>query len=71
MTPPKLHQAEVESLALQVAIYIEGQRETFRQRAMGLNANQLAAMQPFFPASTLDPARLLVLTHERVVAAFG
>lgn len=66
MPLPKLPQAEVESLALQVAIYIEGERQTFRQRAVGLNANQMAAMQPFFSASTLDSARLLVLADECV-----
>jgi hypothetical protein len=31
-----------------------------------MNAKQMAAMQPFFPASTLDAVRLTVLAEERV-----
>jgi hypothetical protein len=39
---------------------------TYRGRTLPLNAGQIAAMQPFFLASTLDSVKVLVLSPERV-----
>jgi hypothetical protein len=50
----------------QVAQYIERQRQTYRQSAAPLNANQVAVMQPFFPTFALDSARVVALSSERV-----
>jgi hypothetical protein len=66
MPLPKLSDAETAWVIQQVAEYIERQRQTSRQRAMPLSANQMETMQPYFPVSTLSPARLLVLSGERV-----
>jgi len=66
MPLPKLHDTETAWVIQQVAEYIERQRQTYRVRAVLLNAGQRAAMQPFFLPSTLESARVLVLTGERV-----
>lgn len=63
---PNLGSAQVEWIKQQVAGYISLQRETFRGRAIPLDAGQRKAMQPFFPASNLDSVRVLVLQGERV-----
>ena len=63
---PTLNERQIAWVAKQVATYIERQRKTFQQRAASLRANQLAAMQPFFSATTLDSAKVLVLTGKRV-----
>jgi hypothetical protein len=64
---PKLGEAQVGWVIQQVAGYIDRQRRNFRQRAGPLSPNQMAAMQPFFAASTLDSTRVAVLSVERVV----
>ena len=66
MAFPKLEDEQVESFIQQVAAYIGGQRETYRRKAVALSQNQRAAMHPFFPASTLESVRIVVLAGERV-----
>lgn len=66
MPLPKLGDAQVAWVIQQVAEYIDRQRHTFRHRAAPLSKDRMAAMQPFFLASTLDSARVLVLNAERV-----
>ncbi len=66
MPLPPLGSLQVDSVMRQVAAYISVQHQTYRHRAMPLDRNQKEAMEPFFPASTLDSARVLVLSSERV-----
>jgi hypothetical protein len=66
MPLPKLADSQIEWVVQQVAAYIEGQRQTYARRAAPLNQNQKTAMQPFFPVSSLDSARVVVLSGERV-----
>jgi len=66
MAFPKLEDEQVESFIQQVAAYIGGQWETYRRKAVALSQNQRAAMHPFFPASTLESARVVILAGERV-----
>jgi len=66
MAFPKLEDEQVERFIQQVAAYIGGQRETYRGKAVALSQNQRAAMHPFFPAATLESARVVVLAGERV-----
>src|SRR5438128_8837467 len=66
MPLPKLRDEEVEWVVQQVAAYIDGQRQTYRGKAVALSQNQKTVMHPFFPASTLDSARVAVLNGERV-----
>src|ERR1700692_2227375 len=66
MAFPKLEDEQVEWFIQQVADYIGGQRETYRGKAVALSQNQRTAMHPFFPASTLESARVVVLAGERV-----
>jgi len=66
MPLPKLSDAEIASIIQQVAAYIEQQRQTYRGRAVPLDGHRRSAMQPFFPASTLDSVRVVVLAGERV-----
>ncbi len=66
MPLPKLVEVQVEWVKRQVAEYIAGQHKTYRGRAMLLDRNQMEAMGPFFPNSTLDSARVLMLSGERV-----
>jgi hypothetical protein len=63
---PELVNAQVEWVNRRVADYIGRQREAYRIRGTPLDQNQKEAMQAFFPASTLDSARVLVLSGERV-----
>jgi hypothetical protein len=65
MAFPKLEDEQVERFIQQVAAYIGGQRETYRGKAVALSQNQGAAMHPFFPAATLESARVVVLAGER------
>jgi hypothetical protein len=58
---PKLNPAQIQRVIQRVADYIERQRQTYRPIAVVLDPNKLAAMRPFFPASTLEAARLEVL----------
>jgi hypothetical protein len=66
MPLPKLSDAQIAWVTQQVATYIEQQRQTFVRRAVHLDPVQQGAMQPFFPGSTLDSARVVVLSGERV-----
>jgi hypothetical protein len=66
MPLPKLSDAETSRVIQQVAAYIEQQRENYGRSAVSLDRNQRTTMQPFFPASTLESARVVVLTGERV-----
>ena len=66
MSLPRLRDAEISWVIQQVAEYTDRKRRNFRQRAVPLNPNQMAAMQPFFTTSTLDSTRVAVLSVERV-----
>jgi len=66
MPLPKLRDAEIAWIIQQVAEYIGQQRQTYRGRAVPLDAHQRSAMQPFFPSSALDSTRVVVLAGERV-----
>ena len=66
MPIPKLGDEQAESVIQRVATYIDGQRQTYRGKAAALSQNQRTVMQLFFPASTLDSARVVVLAGERV-----
>jgi hypothetical protein len=66
MPLPKLGDAQIAWIIEQVAIYIEGQRQTYRFRAVPLDRNHKTVMQPFFPVSTLESARVTALAGERV-----
>jgi hypothetical protein len=66
MPLPKLGDAQLGWVIQQVAEYIDRQRQAFRGKTICLTRNQVTAMQPFFALSTLDSARLLVLTEDRV-----
>lgn len=66
MPLPRPDDAQAAWVIRQVAEYIQQQRQTYRQSAASLNATQMAAMQPFFPKSTLDSTRVIVLSGERV-----
>ncbi len=66
MALPRLSDVQIGWIIEQVAVYIEGQRQTYRRRAVPLDRNQKTTMQPFFPESTLDSARVVVLAGERV-----
>jgi len=66
MPLPKLSDDQVEWVIQQVAAYIDQQRQTYRRRALPLSQNQRVAMRPFFPASSLESARVVVLAGERV-----
>jgi hypothetical protein len=63
---PKLTDAQIAGIVEQVEAYIERQRQTYRRTAVPLDSIQLAGMRPFFPASTLDAARLVLLAGSRV-----
>jgi hypothetical protein len=66
MAFPKLEDEQVEWFIQQVAAHIGGQRETYRGKAVALSQNQRATMHLFFPASTLESARVVVRAAERV-----
>jgi hypothetical protein len=66
MSLPKLRDEQAELVIQQVAAYIGEQREKYRGKAVALSRNQRTAMHPFFPASTLESARVVVLAGERV-----
>lgn len=63
---PTLSEPQISVDIRQVAECIAHQCDTYRGKAVPLNANRRTAMQPFFAASTLDSARVLTLTGERV-----
>jgi hypothetical protein len=66
MSPPKLTDPQIAWVGRQVAGYIDTQRQTYRPRAVPLDRNQRTAVQSFFPAATLDLARVVVLAGERI-----
>ena len=66
MALPSLNAAQIEWVIQQVAAYIARQSQTFAARAVPLSQNQKTTMQAFFPESTLDSARIVVLAGERV-----
>jgi hypothetical protein len=66
MTLPRLGPAQLDWVIQQVAVYIDQQRQTYRRGGVPLSQNQRTAMRPFFPASTLDSLRVVVLAGERV-----
>ena len=62
----QLRDGEIAWIIQQVAEYVERQRETYRGRAVPLDGHQRLAVQAFFPASTLNAARVIALAAERV-----
>jgi hypothetical protein len=66
MSLPNISAAQIEWIVKQVATYIERQRLTYIRRAVPLSQSQNATMQPFFPKSTLNAVRVVVLGGERV-----
>jgi hypothetical protein len=66
MSFPKLSDQQIAWVVQQVVGYIEQQRQIYRGAAVPLNSSQTAAMQGFFPASTLDSTRIVVLSGQRV-----
>ncbi len=66
MPLPNISTAQIEWVINEVAAYIERQRQTYRLRAVPLDRNQNTTMQSFFPESTLDSARDVVLVGELV-----
>ena len=66
MALPKLSDEQVALVIQQVAAYIGQQQQNYRTKALPLSQNQRTAMLTFFPASTLETARVVVLTGERV-----
>jgi hypothetical protein len=66
MALPSTNAAQIAWVIQQVAAYIAQQSQTFAARAVPLNQNQKTTMQAFFPESTLDSARIVVLAGERV-----
>ncbi len=62
----QLSKDQIVWIVEQVADYIEQQRRTYRSRAVALDGHERSAMHPFFPASILDTARVVVLAGERV-----
>ena len=66
MSFPKLSDQQIAWVVQQVAGYIEQQRQIYRGVAVPLESSQTAAMQRFFPVSTLDSTRIVVLSGQRV-----
>jgi hypothetical protein len=66
MPMPDLAPQHISWASEQVAAYIEKQRKIHRPQAAPLSSQQRATMQPFFPASVLDAARLLTLTDHHL-----
>lgn len=66
MAIPNLSDAQIAGVIWQVCRYIEEQQDAHRQRAVPLKPGEAAAVTPFFPASTLDRARIVVLQGERI-----
>lgn len=66
MPLPKLTDSQIAWVIQQVAAYIGEQRDIYAHRALPLDADQRAAMRPFFRTAILDSARVLVLSEERV-----
>ena len=69
MPVPKLDDSQIAWIFREVARYIETQRQSYRPGAVPLDRSERAAMQPFFPASCLDSARVAVLSDHRVAPA--
>lgn len=66
MPLPTLTTTQVDWIVQRVGEYVEQQRQTYRPGATPLTLSQKNAMLPFFPDTTLDSTRLVVLTGQRV-----
>lgn len=66
MPLPKLTVAQIAWVIQLVAAYIGEQRDIYVRRAAPFTSSQKGALQPFFPGSALDSARVVVLSGERV-----
>jgi hypothetical protein len=64
MPLPELSDSQIAWVIEQVAAHAENQRRAFAPSAVPLNLSQKETMRHFFPASTLDFARVLVLTGD-------
>jgi hypothetical protein len=61
MLLPRLNDAQIAWVIQQVAAYIGEQRRSFLRGAAPLSQNQKAVMASFFPESTLNSARIVML----------
>jgi hypothetical protein len=66
MLLPKLTAVQIAWVIQQVAAYIERQRRSFLRGAAPLSQNQRAVVASFFPESTLNSARIVMLRGIRV-----
>jgi len=66
MPLPKLNDAQIAWVVQHVTAYIGERRDIYFRRAIPLAADQRGALQLFFPASTLDFTRAVVLSGYRV-----
>src|SRR5712691_4037662 len=66
MPLPKLTVAQIAWVIQQVAAHIERQRRSFLRGAAPLSRDQKAVIAPFFPESTLNSARIVMLRGIRV-----
>jgi hypothetical protein len=66
MSVPSLTDSQVEWVIQQVTAYIDQQRQAYRHTAVPLDQNQRATMQSFFPVSSVDSIRVVVLSGGRV-----
>ena len=66
MPLPKLSDAQIAWVIQLVAVYIERQRRSFLRGAAPLSQHQMAVMASFFPKSTLNSARIVLLRGIRV-----
>lgn len=67
MPLPKLDDSQIAWIIREVARHIETQRQSYSPGAAPIDWNERAAMQPFFPSSWLDSARVEVLSDHRVM----
>jgi hypothetical protein len=63
---PNISAAQIEWIVKQVAAYIDRQRWTYIPTSVPLSESQNATMRPFVSKSTLNSARVVILTGERV-----
>lgn len=66
MPVPRLNDAQIARVIQQVGAYIEDQRQSFAPRAVPLSHDYKTVMHPFFPNTTLESTRVIVLAGKRV-----
>ncbi len=65
-TLPNVSDDQLAWIISEVAKYIEQQRNHYHESARSLSSREKAPLGPFFPASVLDSARLVILKRPRV-----